>query len=143
MTISRLIITIDIDLPSENLSASTLQHLKFEQRNHTKALIFRGLKRAVKAFNCLQVQERRIDLRVFDIAMDFSDISFAVEDKVDGASKETIDIFLAEFNFGQDTDVCLVFILFDEALLQSSPPSAVNFPCCVAEQAEAHLRHAV
>jgi hypothetical protein len=100
MTISRLIITIDIDLPNENLSASTLQHLKFEQRKHTKALIFRGLKRAVKAFNCLQVHERRIDLRVFDIAMDFSDISFAVEDKVDGIWNRTDVVFMK--NFEQD-----------------------------------------
>ena len=100
MTISRLIITIDIDLPNENLSASTLPHLKFEQRNHTGALILRGLKRAVKAFNCLQVQERTVDLRVFDMTMDFSDISFAVEDKVNGIWHRTDVIFVK--NFEQD-----------------------------------------
>ena len=100
MTISRLVITIDIDLPNENLSASTLQHLKSEQRNHTRVLILRGLKRALKAFNCLQVQERTVDLRVFDMTMDFSDISFAVEDKVDGIWHRT-DVIFAK-NFEQD-----------------------------------------
>lgn len=100
MSISRLIITIDIDLPNENSSALTLKHLKLEQRNHTKALILRGLKRGVKAFNCLQVQEQRIDLRVFDKTMDFSDISFAVEDKVDGIWHRTEVIF--GMNFEQD-----------------------------------------
>jgi hypothetical protein len=100
MTISRLIITIDIDLPEQNFSALTLQHLKFEQRNHAKALILRGLKRGVKAFNCLQVQEQRLDLRVFDITMDFSDISFAVEDKVDGVWQRA-DVIFGK-NFEQD-----------------------------------------
>jgi hypothetical protein len=100
MSISRLIITIDINLPDKNLSASTLQHLKFEQRNHAKALISRGLKRAVKAFNCLQAQERQVDLRVFDITMDLSDIRFAVEDKVDGTWHRSDIIF--EETFEQD-----------------------------------------
>ena len=100
MSISRLIITIDIDLPNENLSASTLQHLKSERRRYTRALILRGLKRALKAFNCLQVQERTVDLRVFDMTMDFSDISFAVEDKVDGIWHRTDVVF--EKNFEQD-----------------------------------------
>ena len=61
---------------------------------------WRGLKRALKAFNCLQVQERRVDLRVFDRTMDFSDISFAVEDKVDGIWHRTDVVF--EKNFEQD-----------------------------------------
>ena len=100
MSISRLIITIDIDLPNENLSASTLQHLKSERRRYTRALILRGLKRALKAFNCLQVQERTVDLRVFDMTMDFSDISFAVEDKVDGIWHRTDVVFVK--NFEQD-----------------------------------------
>ena len=93
MSTSRLIITIDIDLPDKNLSASTFQHLKFEQRNHSKALLTRGLKRAAKAFSSLQVQDRQLDSRVFDMTMDFSDISFAIEDKVDGTWHRTIVVF--------------------------------------------------
>lgn len=100
MSTSRLIITIDISLSDKNLSASTLQHLKFEQRNHAKALISRGLKRAVKAFNSLYTQEGQVDSRVFDRTMDFSDIRFAVEDKVDGTWHRTDIIF--EETFEQD-----------------------------------------
>lgn len=100
MSTSRLIITIDIDQANKDLSALTLEHLKLEQRSHNKALILKGLKRVVRAFNSLQVQEQRIDMRVFDKMMDFSDISFAVEDKVGGVWQRTDLVF--GVNFEQD-----------------------------------------
>jgi hypothetical protein len=84
MTKSRLIITVDLEIPDRQPSSSTYELLAIEQKNQIRGMIFRGLKRTVKAFNCLQEQENIVDHRVFNLHMDFSDISFAIEHKIDG-----------------------------------------------------------
>ena len=84
MSNSRLIITLDIDIPNFEYSATSPQLLTIERRSEMRGLIFRGLKRAVIAFNCLQAQEKRVDRRVFNLDMNFADIRFEAEQNVDG-----------------------------------------------------------
>ena len=97
MSNSRLVITVDFDIPSERYSATSIEWLRVERILQSRGLIFRGLKRTVNAFNCLQEQEKTVDPRVFNLDMNFSDISFAVEHHLSGVWNRTDIVFSKTF----------------------------------------------
>ena len=79
-----MVITIDFELSDKGISSSTYESLSIEQKIQTRGMIFRGLKRTAQALSCLQEQKKLSDPRVFSLDMEFSDISFAAEHKMDG-----------------------------------------------------------
>ena len=97
MAESRLVITVDLDIPDSNFSSSSNDLLAVERRSQIKGMISRGLKRTEKAFRCLQGQDKLVDQRVFSLDMDFNDIHFAIEHRMDGNWNRSSVVFRKTF----------------------------------------------